>query len=614
MVDAWGLNQAEAFKASGDFHATMPQEAHDDAQNYAAKITRFAEGRAHITKALSVEAAAKFPFRSADFVFLDADHSYEGLRADLYAWADVVRNGGWLCGHDYANNAFAFGLEVKRAVDEFAGVMGLSVELGANFTWFIRMPGERKAERLPWDVTVACVKQGTLYGPDYVNILRAMVGRNLHKLHRFVCLTDDPSGLDEGIETIALTENLPGWWSKLELFKPGQFEGRVLYLDLDVVVTGALDRLAETDGIIKDWHVPGYNSSVMSWEAQTHSQAWSMFSREVMSDYRGDQDWLNDTMKLPHFPDEWCISHIGCEQWPPAGAKVVCFHGKLKPHMKPYPWVSLLWAVDGLGEAEFVSGINETRAKIFANARMNLQRGLPLLQHVAPHDKTLCIVGGGPSLTGNLGQVKAHEIRGNEVWALNGAAAFLQGRGIQPTGQVIADARTENAEFVAYLMSGTHYLASTCDAAVFQAAQRFSQYDVTLWTPDFDGMQAVLDDLALDNKLMIGGGPTVGLKAMCIGYAKGYRKFELFGFDSSFAADEGHAYPQPLNDPDKENRIVVWCGGRKFSAAPWMYRQAQAFQAQAKAMAAVGCEITVHGDGLIPHLARAMSQPNDLAA
>jgi hypothetical protein len=39
-------------------------------------------------------------------------------------------------------------------------------------------------------VNVICIKWGTKYGPDYVNRLRNMVQRHLHRPHRFVCLTE----------------------------------------------------------------------------------------------------------------------------------------------------------------------------------------------------------------------------------------------------------------------------------------------------------------------------------------------------------------------------------------------------------------------------------------
>jgi predicted O-methyltransferase YrrM len=53
----------------------------------------------------------------ADLIFIDADHSYEGCKADIESWRVHLKAGGILCGHDYGVS----GLEgVTRAVDELA--------------------------------------------------------------------------------------------------------------------------------------------------------------------------------------------------------------------------------------------------------------------------------------------------------------------------------------------------------------------------------------------------------------------------------------------------------------------------------------------------------------
>lgn len=49
----------------------------------------------------SVEAAAEFDDESLDWVFIDADHSYEAVVADIAAWAPKLKPGGLLSGHDY---------------------------------------------------------------------------------------------------------------------------------------------------------------------------------------------------------------------------------------------------------------------------------------------------------------------------------------------------------------------------------------------------------------------------------------------------------------------------------------------------------------------------------
>jgi hypothetical protein len=49
----------------------------------------------------SVEAAKRVPDRSLDFVYVDANHRYEYVVADIAAWLPKIRRGGIISGHDY---------------------------------------------------------------------------------------------------------------------------------------------------------------------------------------------------------------------------------------------------------------------------------------------------------------------------------------------------------------------------------------------------------------------------------------------------------------------------------------------------------------------------------
>jgi len=72
-------------------------------------------GRVRVLKMDSLEAAevlAATEGRTLDLVFLDGDHSYNGVRRDILAWGPLVRPGGVLSGHDLNWPG------VQRAVEE----------------------------------------------------------------------------------------------------------------------------------------------------------------------------------------------------------------------------------------------------------------------------------------------------------------------------------------------------------------------------------------------------------------------------------------------------------------------------------------------------------------
>ncbi|SET17982.1 glycosyl transferase [Paracoccus homiensis] len=94
-----------------------------------------------------------------------------------------------------------------------------------------------------------CIKWGAKYGPEYVNRLYAMIARNVTPPFRLYCFTDDDSALHPDIAARPLPvfdyeppKRTFGKWPKSRLWGDlGDVTGTVLFLDLDVIITGSLD-------------------------------------------------------------------------------------------------------------------------------------------------------------------------------------------------------------------------------------------------------------------------------------------------------------------------------------------------------------------------------------
>jgi hypothetical protein len=166
-------------------------------------------------------------------------------------------------------------------------------------------------------LTVVCVlrKAGGAYDQFWVKRLKKNVSKHLTVPHNFVCLSNVPVKL-EGVEHRYLTESWASWWSKVELFKPGQFNGPVLYLDLDMMATGDLDPLVTHPhkGLVMLRDCPAFrhvsNSGLMWFDPTANPFLETIFHefREdpltVMKEYSGingvtmfgDQGFIEKTM------------------------------------------------------------------------------------------------------------------------------------------------------------------------------------------------------------------------------------------------------------------------------------------------------------------------------
>lgn len=210
---------------------------------------------------------------------------------------------------------------------------------------------------------IVCMKWGTLYPAGYVNKLYGMVRRNTQGPLRFVCLTDDPTGVRSEVEclpcpTVALQPpyNNTGW-RKIALWArelPGM-DGDWLFLDLDVIVTGSLDDFfsfapEKSFVVMQNWTQPGRgigNTSVFRFRVGQHPYIHDRLVpefRTILAQHKIEQIYISRTIsEMAFWPDEWCVlfkTHcvpsMPLRWWKtptrPATARVIAFPGDPNPH------------------------------------------------------------------------------------------------------------------------------------------------------------------------------------------------------------------------------------------------------------------------------------------
>jgi len=95
-VDTWAGSNDEGFPGVKDPEILF--------QEFLDNMKDVPKGKLSIFHGLSLDGAAhcKAKNQTFDMLFIDADHSYEAVKADILAWSPLVIPSGVLCGHDYS--------------------------------------------------------------------------------------------------------------------------------------------------------------------------------------------------------------------------------------------------------------------------------------------------------------------------------------------------------------------------------------------------------------------------------------------------------------------------------------------------------------------------------
>lgn len=196
-------------------------------------------------------------------------------------------------------------------------------------------------------VTRVCVlRSGGDFTPDHVRLLASQVPG-------LVCLSDVAV---EGVPTVPLHYDFPGWWSKAELFS-GSISGDLFYIDLDTVVLGDIKPLIEAASgkttMLSDFYWPEHAASGLMYIAERDKgKVWSTWLENPQKHMNakpgrgtlGDQGFLAPILEPVQrwqdvAPGKVVSYKAHCRNGLTDGALVCCFHGKPRPWDVSHDWM-----------------------------------------------------------------------------------------------------------------------------------------------------------------------------------------------------------------------------------------------------------------------------------
>lgn len=177
-------------------------------------------------------------------------------------------------------------------------------------------------------------KTGGVYTPEYVERIVKSTD------HEVVCLTDNPSPIQDLCTTIRLRHRWHGWWSKIELFTPGLWsDEKVMYVDLDTLIMSRDLTHIHQDKftMLRDFFQPSRPASgVMCWTGSNiPEKVYKMFIkdniRQMVIHRRGGDGAFIAKHVTPQnfFGDTVQSAKVEADR---NSADIICFHGNPRPH------------------------------------------------------------------------------------------------------------------------------------------------------------------------------------------------------------------------------------------------------------------------------------------
>lgn len=198
------------------------------------------------------------------------------------------------------------------------------------------------------------------YTADHVNTLGRMLERHLTIPYEFVCITDDPTGIE--YRTIPLWDkcrHLGGCYNRLYAFSEDMtlLGDRFALIDLDVVITGNCDHIfsIDADFAMHEYTYPDrpnqhYNGSLIVMDRGARHQVWDEFDPDstpqaIAADETrigSDQKWISTVLGKGEQrigTEHGVYEALRIRDALPTDAAMVFFSGPRDPSKARHGWI-----------------------------------------------------------------------------------------------------------------------------------------------------------------------------------------------------------------------------------------------------------------------------------
>lgn len=209
----------------------------------------------------------------------------------------------------------------------------------------------------------------------------------------------------------------------------------------------------------------------------------------------------------------------------------------------------------GVVNTEAATAIGDQYNNIVTNLKGGYKRfhDLPGFQKVKPHEQHIVIACGGPSIKRKevFNKFKEYSEKYPVICAGSPHDWLIQ-NGIYPEYTAVCDADPITALYLKEKNpnpNAKYLFASCCDPSLYE---KVPSEQIYMWHCHSEEVAKRIYEGKLEKHYQaIGGGCTIGLRAMSLAIMLGYTQHDIFGMDSCLSENEHHAYE--FQAPDKED-------------------------------------------------------------